>query len=61
MLQRFRLGQLRFAFAMNPLLEEFEPEPLPVHVIYPHSRLLSPKVRVFVEQCVETLRKTHQE
>lgn len=43
------------------VLEDFEPEPLPVHVIYPHSRLQSPKVRAFVERCVQTLRGTHLE
>ncbi|HEV8695981.1 MAG TPA: LysR substrate-binding domain-containing protein, partial [Lysobacter sp.] len=43
------------------VLEEFEPEPLPVHVIYPHSRLQSPRVRAFVDQCVAILRKAHLE
>ena len=38
------------------VLEEFEMEPLPVQVIYPHSRLLSTKIRAFVEVCVGRLR-----
>jgi DNA-binding transcriptional LysR family regulator len=39
------------------VLEEFETEPLPVHVVYPQSRLVSGKVRAFVDQCVATLRR----
>lgn len=40
------------------VLEEFETEPLPVHVVYPHSRLVSGKVRAFVDDCVASLRRT---
>ena len=39
------------------VLEEFETEPLPVHVVYPHSRLVSGKVRAFVDECVAALRR----
>jgi len=38
------------------VLEEFEPDPLPINVIYPHSRLQSAKVRAFVDACVAALR-----
>jgi DNA-binding transcriptional LysR family regulator len=38
------------------VMEEFEMEPLPVQIIYPHSRLLSTKVRAFVDVCVGKLR-----
>lgn len=44
-------GDLRY------VLEEFEIEPLPIQVIYPHSKLLSTKVRAFVDACVSQLRK----
>ena len=47
-----RAGQLRYT------LEDFETEPLPVHVVYPHSRLLSANVRAFVDLCVQRLRKS---
>jgi DNA-binding transcriptional LysR family regulator len=47
-----RSGKLKY------LLEDFETEPLPVHVAYPHSRLLSANVRAFVDLCVERLRKS---
>ena len=47
-----RSGKLRY------VLENFEAEPLPVHVAYPHSRLLSANVRAFVDLCVQRLRKS---
>lgn len=47
-----RSGKLRY------VLEAFETEPMPVHVAYSHSRLLSATVRAFVDFCVEKLRKT---
>lgn len=34
---------------LNIVLEAFEPAPLPIHFVYPSSRLLSAKVRTFVE------------
>lgn len=36
------------------LLAKFEHPPLPIHIIYPTSRLLSAKVRAFVDLVVET-------
>jgi len=47
-----RSGQLRF------VLEKFEAEPTPVQVVYPHARLMSNKVRAFVDECVGKLRRT---
>ncbi|HKH02767.1 MAG TPA: LysR substrate-binding domain-containing protein, partial [Bradyrhizobium sp.] len=44
-------GKLRY------LLEEFETEPIPVQVVYPASRLLSNKVRLFIDECVAGLRQ----
>jgi DNA-binding transcriptional LysR family regulator len=38
------------------VLEEFEPEQSPVHVVYAQSRLVTGKVRSFVDECVATLR-----
>jgi DNA-binding transcriptional LysR family regulator len=40
------------------VLEDFEGEPVPVHVIYPHARLPSATVRAFVETAVAKLRAT---
>jgi len=36
------------------VLEDFEPAPLPIHFVYPSSRLLSAKVRTFVELAATT-------
>jgi DNA-binding transcriptional LysR family regulator len=39
------------------VLEEFEPEPVPVQIVYPQSRLVTGKVRAFVDECVGQLRQ----
>jgi DNA-binding transcriptional LysR family regulator len=44
-------GQLRY------VLEDLETEPVPVQVVYPQARLMSNKVRLFVDECVNKLRK----
>src|ERR1700716_2697629 len=38
------------------VLEQFEQPPLPIHLVYPTSRLLSAKVRTFVDLVVEVSR-----
>ena len=43
-------GMLRY------VLEKFETGPLPIQVVYPHSRLLSYKVPDIVDACLSTLR-----
>lgn len=40
--------------ALKILLPEHEPPPLPIHVVYPTSRLLSAKVRAFVDLVATT-------
>jgi DNA-binding transcriptional LysR family regulator len=47
-----RAGRLKY------VLEDFEATPLPVHFLYPHSRMLSPTVRAFADLCVRRLRQT---
>jgi DNA-binding transcriptional LysR family regulator len=39
------------------VLEKFETEPMPVQVVYPQSRLMSNKVRSFVDDSVRELRR----
>jgi DNA-binding transcriptional LysR family regulator len=39
---------------LEVLLAEHEPAPLPIHVVYPSTRLLSAKVRAFVDLAKET-------
>jgi len=45
-------GQLKY------ILEKFETEPIPVQVVYPQARLMSNKVRAFIDECVGKLRRT---
>jgi DNA-binding transcriptional LysR family regulator len=40
--------------ALTVVLEEFEQPPLPIHIVYPTSRLLSAKVRAFIDLVTET-------
>lgn len=37
------------AGSLVEVLADFPPDSLPVHVLYPHSRQLSPRVRVFID------------
>jgi len=47
-----RAGTLRL------LLPAWEPPASPIHLVHPTSRLLSPRVRLFIEQVVKTARWT---
>jgi DNA-binding transcriptional LysR family regulator len=38
---------------LRSVLCEFEPEPVPIHVVYPHARHLPAKVRAFVDFLVQ--------
>jgi DNA-binding transcriptional LysR family regulator len=58
-LGQFLCYQVRAALAggkLRRVLREHEPAPLPIHVIYPHTRLLSSNVRAFVDWTVPKLR-----
>ena len=46
-----KAGQIKY------VLETFETEPIPVQVVYPQTRLMSNRVRVFVDECVAKLRR----
>ena len=39
--------------ALKEVLPEWKPLPMPISAVYPHSRHLSPKVRVFVDWVAE--------
>lgn len=39
------------------VLADFPPSPLPVHVLYSHTRLLSPRLRVFIDWMAEQFRE----
>ena len=47
----YQVAHLRAAKSLRYILEEFEPEPSPVSVVYPHAKLASATVRAFVEAC----------
>jgi DNA-binding transcriptional LysR family regulator len=52
--------QVREALAaglLQRVLQPFEAAPIPVHIVYPHSRLLSCRVRSFVDWAVPRLRQ----
>jgi DNA-binding transcriptional LysR family regulator len=38
---------------LRVVLAKFEPPPLPIHIVYPTSRLLSAKVRAFIDLVTE--------
>jgi DNA-binding transcriptional LysR family regulator len=40
------------------VLERFEPAPLPISIVYPHAKLLSTRVRYFVDWTARRLRPT---
>ena len=41
---------------LTRILETFEPLPVPIHIVYPHARLLSPNVRAFLDIALARLR-----
>ena len=53
----YQVAPLRKSGRLKYVLEQFEPEPIPVHVVYAHSALLSNRTHAFVGECVEKLRQ----
>jgi DNA-binding transcriptional LysR family regulator len=47
----YQVASLRHAKALRYILEPFEDEPRPIHIVYPHARLRSAAVRLFAEAC----------
>ena len=43
--------------ALDVLLKDHEPSPLPVHLVAPHGRLAAPRVRAFMDFATPRLRK----
>ncbi|MDB5999615.1 MAG: transcriptional regulator, LysR family, partial [Rhizobacter sp.] len=48
-LPRYHVERQLAAGTLREVLAEFRPAPMPVSVLYPHHRQLSPRVRVFVD------------
>jgi DNA-binding transcriptional LysR family regulator len=53
----YQTAPYRDAKKLRYVLEEFETEPVPVQVVYPQTRLVSSKVRAFVDECMSKLRQ----
>jgi DNA-binding transcriptional LysR family regulator len=54
----FIVGPEVRAGRLVPLLQDFEPEPLPIYAVYPSRKHLSAKVRIFVEFLVRSFADT---
>ena len=47
----YQVARQRHSKALRYILETFEDEPRPIHIVYPHARLRSAAVRLFAEAC----------
>jgi DNA-binding transcriptional LysR family regulator len=52
----YQVEEMVSAGRLRRVLGDFEPDPLPIQVVYPHGRLLSSNVRAFVDLAVARLR-----
>jgi len=53
----YQVAELVRARRLTVLLEAFEPEPLPVQLVYPGHRLVAPSVRAFLDAAVAGLQR----
>ena len=56
---RYRVEHQIAAGQLVPVLEAFPPPPMPVSVLYPQSRHLSSRIRVFIDWLTEVFRSPH--
>jgi DNA-binding transcriptional LysR family regulator len=54
----YMVAPYRKSGRLKYVLEKFENEPAPVQVVYAQSRLMSSRVRAFVDECVNKLRRS---
>jgi DNA-binding transcriptional LysR family regulator len=54
---RYRVASELAGGALVEVLPDFPPTPLPVHVLYSHTRHLSPRLRVFLDWMAEQFRE----
>ncbi len=52
----YQAAPLEAAGKLTRILIGHEPPPIPIHIVHPAGRYLAPKVRLFIDQAVETLR-----
>jgi len=57
---RYRIAEQIERGQLRVILDEVPPPPMPVSVLHPHNRHLSPRVRVFVEWLTETFARLQQ-
>jgi DNA-binding transcriptional LysR family regulator len=53
----YQVEELIATGRLRRILTAFEPAPLPIHIVYPHARLLSPNVRAFVDLATAQLKR----
>ncbi len=53
----YQVAPLLKSKQLRTVLEEFEPPPRPIHVVYPHARLLPMRARVFIDWIRHELRE----
>lgn len=53
----YQVRDLLAAARLVRILPDYEPDSIPVNLVYPHSRLLSPRLRAFVDWAVARLRE----
>ena len=56
----YQVKDLVAAGKLRHVLTDFEPPAMPIHLVYPHARLLSSNLRAFVDDTVERLRRSMQ-
>lgn len=56
-LPRYHVADQLTAGTMQEVLKNMRPPPMPVSLLYPHHRQLSPRVRVFVEWLIELMKR----
>jgi len=57
----YQIEPLLSAGRLETVLRDFEPDPIPLNLVYPHSRLLSYRVRTMVEWLVESLGQVNRD
>ena len=53
----YQTAPYRKADKIRYVLEDFEIDPVPVQIVYPHTRRLSTTVRAFIDECAKRLRR----
>jgi len=52
----YQTAPLEAAGALRRILAPYEPPPIPIHIVHPAGRHLSPKMRLFIDRAVPALR-----